>query len=112
MKLKIVNDRTQDESEIYLLLTCTSQTGLTGIAANTSVKLSDFKAANKDMTISATSMVGARLYVGYGAFPTNNDPVPGGPQYYGWIEFTQKPGKEIVWIKVYKCTCFVGTALR
>lgn len=100
MKLKISNDRTGDEDKLYLLLTCTSQSGLTGIAENTSVKLSKFKTDNPSMTISADNIVGARLYVGYGAFPVNNDPIPGGSQYYGWIEFTQNPGEDLVWINL------------
>ncbi|MBL4709441.1 MAG: hypothetical protein JKY48_13470 [Flavobacteriales bacterium] len=100
MKLKITNDRTADADKMYLLLTATSQTGLTGIAENTSVKLSDFITSNPSMTITADSIVGARLYVGYGAFPTDNDPVPGGPQYYGWIEFTQNPSESNVWINL------------
>ena len=98
MKIKIVNNRKGEEDKINLLLTYASATGLTGITGKTSVKLSDFIKENPDMTISADSMVGARLYVGYGTFP--DAPVPGGSQYYGWIEFTQNPGKEILWVNL------------
>ena len=50
------------------------------------------------MELKMTSIVGARLYVGYGEFPSSPDPL--GKQYYGWIEFTKKHGENIVWVNL------------
>jgi hypothetical protein len=98
MKLKLVNKRTADAGELYLYLTGDSAVNVVGLTIGTSTKFSDFIAANPDMEISMDSIEGARLYVGYGDFPT--DPVPNGTQYYGWIEFTKKASEGEVWINL------------
>lgn len=99
MKLKIVNDRV-DNTELYLLLTGDKISNIKGLTANTSVKLSDFISNNPQMEIDIDSIEGARLYVGYGTFPTDNAPIPNGDQYYGWIEFTKKSDGTVVWINL------------
>ena len=99
MKIKIVNDRGADQ-ELYLLLTGDKQTGISGITPNTSIKLSDLLVTNPSLEINIESIEGARLYVGYGAFPSNNAPIPDGEQYYGWIEFTKKANETEVWLNL------------
>lgn len=97
MKIKIVNNRGANQN-LYLLLTGDKQVGISGITPNKSVKLSDLLKTNLEIDIE--SIEGARLYVGYGAFPTDNDPVPDGKQYYGWIEFTKKAKESEVWLNL------------
>jgi len=99
MKIKIVNDRGTDQ-DLYLLLTGDKQTGISGIIPNTSVKLSDLLTTNPNLELDIESIEGARLYVGYGAFPANNAPIPDGEQYYGWIEFTKKSSENKVWLNL------------
>ena len=99
MKIKIVNDRGIDQG-LYLLLTGNKQTGISGITPNTSVKLSDLLITNPTLEIDIESIEGARLYVGYGAFPSDNAPIPDGEQYYGWIEFTKKADETEVWLNL------------
>ena len=99
MKIKIANDRA-DEDSIYLLLTGDDITGLTGIEALKSVKLSDFKSSNPSMEINMTTIKSGRLYVGYGAFPEDGNPVPESDQYYGWIELTKTASDTGVWINL------------
>jgi len=99
MKIKIVNDRGADQ-DLHLLLTGDKQTGISGITPNTSVKLSDLLITNPTLEIDIESIEGARLYVGYGAFPSDNAPIPDGVQYYGWIEFTKKSSETEVWLNL------------
>jgi len=99
MKIKIVNDRGTDQ-DLYLLLTGDKQTGISGIIPNTSVKLSDLLTTNPNLELDIESIEGARLYVGYGAFPANNAPIPDGEQYYGWIEFAKKSSENKVWLNL------------
>lgn len=99
MKIKIVNDRGANQ-DLYLLLTGDKQVGISGITPNKSVKLSDLLLTNPNLEIDIESIEGARLYVGYGAFPSDNAPVPDGKQYYGWIEFTKKSSETEVWLNL------------
>lgn len=76
-----------DTEELYVLLTASSVSGIGGIEEGILTKWSDLTDDNGTATITMETAVGARLYVGYGSnLPIN--PVPQGPQYYGWIEFT------------------------
>jgi len=99
MKIKIVNNRSADQ-DLYLLLTGDKQVGIKGITPNRSVKLSDLLLNSTNLEIDIESIEGARLYVGYGAFPSDNAPIPNGKQYYGWIEFTKKASEAEVWLNL------------
>lgn len=99
MKIKIINNRGTKE-DLYLLLTGDKQKGITGITPNTSVKLSDLLKTNPTLEIDIESIEGARLYVGYEAFPSDNAPIADGDQYYGWIEFTKKATGTAVWLNL------------
>ena len=99
MKIKIINNRGAKE-DLYLLLTGGKQKGIKGITPNKSVKLSDLLVKNPKLEIDIDSIEGARLYVGYGAFPSDNAPVADGDQYYGWIEFTKKATGAAVWLNL------------
>jgi hypothetical protein len=70
---KVVNNR-GDETQLYLLLTATSDTGLEGIELGKSTLIKDFFAGNPSHSFSAETLVGSRLYVGYGAMPPAPDP--------------------------------------
>ncbi|WP_298882724.1 beta-1,3-glucanase family protein [uncultured Polaribacter sp.] len=99
MKIKIVNNRGTDQ-DLHLLLTGDKQKGVKGITANKSVKLSDLISTNPKLEIDIESIEGARLYVGCGAFPSDDAPLPDGDQYYGWIEFTKKATGAEVWLNL------------
>lgn len=99
MKIKIINNRGTKE-DLYLLLTGDKQKGIKGIKPNTSVKLNDLLKINPTLEIDIDSIKGARLYVGYGAFPSDNAPIPDGNQYYGWIEFTKTTIGTAVWLNL------------
>jgi len=94
MKIKIVNDRTDNLDQLYLLLTGDSAEGVKGITTGNPIKFNDLASPE----INIESIVGARLYVGYGKFPAA--PVPDGDQYYGWIEFTKNKDESAVWINL------------
>ncbi|ARV15890.1 beta-1,3-glucanase family protein [Polaribacter sp. SA4-12] len=99
MKLKIVNNRDANQ-DLHLLLTGDNQKGISGIIPNKSVQLSSLLAKNPNLEIDIESIKGARLYVGYGAFPSDDAPLPDGDQYYGWIEFTKKASGTEVWLNL------------
>lgn len=99
MKIKIINDRGTDQN-LYLLLTGGKQKNISGITPNKSVKLSDLLKTNPELEVDIESIEGARLYVGYGAFPSDDAPLPDGDQYYGWIEFTKKATGTAVWLNL------------
>jgi hypothetical protein len=95
---KIVNHR-GDESQLHLLLTSTSSSGLEGIELRKSTSIAEFFSANPSQSFSAEQLVGSRLYVGYGALPAAPD--PNSNQYYGWIEFSRNPGADKgVWLNL------------
>ncbi len=93
----VVNNR-GDESQLYLLLTATSAGGLEGIALGKSTLLEDFLTGNPSHSFAADTLVGARLYVGYGAMPPAPD--PNSTQYYGWIEFSRNETDKGVWLNL------------
>jgi hypothetical protein len=95
---KIVNNR-GDESQLHLLLTSTSSSGLEGIELAKSTSVADFFSRNPSHSFSAEKLVGSRLYVGYGAMPPAPD--PNSKQYYGWIEFSRNPDADKgVWLNL------------
>ena len=93
----VANNR-GDETEIQLLLTATSATGLQGLELGKSTSLQDFFAANPSHSFAADTLVGSRLYVGYGPLPPAPD--PNSNQYYGWIEFSKNTADTGVWLNL------------
>jgi hypothetical protein len=93
----VVNNR-GDESQLHLLLTATSATGLEGIELGKSTLLKDFLGGNASHSFAADTLVGSRLYVGYGAMPPAPD--PNSTQYYGWIEFSRNATDKGVWLNL------------
>lgn len=93
----LVNNR-GDETDIHLLLTATSATGLQGLELGKSTSLRDFFGANASHSFAADTLVGSRLYVGYGPLPPAPD--PNSNQYYGWIEFSKNSGDNGVWLNL------------
>ncbi|HEX8664785.1 MAG TPA: beta-1,3-glucanase family protein [Beijerinckiaceae bacterium] len=94
---EVVNDR-GDETQIHLLLTAASNTGLKGLELGKSTPIGDFFAGSPSHSFSAETLVGSRLYVGYGAMPPAPD--PNGNQYYGWIEFSRGAADNGVWLNL------------
>jgi hypothetical protein len=96
---QVVNNR-GDESQLHLLLTATNDdTGLEGIELRQSTSMADFFARNSSHSFSATKLVSARLYVGYG--PMGPNPDPNSLQYYGRIEFSRNPDVDNgVWLNL------------
>jgi hypothetical protein len=94
---KVVNNR-GDETQIYLLLTSISSTGLEGIELAKSTLIKDFFAANPSHSFSAETLVGSRLYVAYGTMPPAPD--PNSDQYYGWVEFSRNATDKGVWLNL------------
>ncbi|HMQ89029.1 MAG TPA: beta-1,3-glucanase family protein [Flavilitoribacter sp.] len=94
MTIQIVNQR-GDDNLLFLLLTGNSISNLTGLSANTWTELSNIPvSAGGTKEISMDVIDGGRLYVGYAPLPDpGKEPDPEGLQYYGWIEFTKKPGE-------------------
>jgi hypothetical protein len=96
---QVVNHR-GDESQLNLLLTAVNaDSGLSGLDLGRSTPLTEFYARNGSHAFSANRLVGARLYVGYGALSHNPD--PNSLQYYGWIEFSCDPAVDKgVWLNL------------
>jgi hypothetical protein len=94
---KIVNNR-GDETQLCLLLTATGQTGLEGIELGKSMLIKDFFTGNPSHSFSAETLVGSRLYVGYGPMPPAPD--PNSNQYYGWVEFSRNKADKGVWLNL------------
>ena len=95
---KIVNHR-GDESQLYLLLTSTSEPGSRASNSGNRRQWQDFFSSNPSHSFSAEKLVGSRLYVGYGAMPPAPD--PNSNQYYGWIEFSRNPDADKgVWLNL------------
>src|SRR3954452_8946270 len=95
---KIVNNR-GDETQLHLLLTSASSSGLEGIGLGKSTSVADFFSSNPSHSFSAEKLVGSRLYVGHGAMPPAPD--PNSNQYYGWIEFSRNPDADKgVWLNL------------
>jgi hypothetical protein len=94
---RLVNNRA-DETQIHLLLTAASATGLEGLELGKSTLLKDFFAANPSHSFAADTLVGSRLYVGYGPLPPAPD--PNSNQYYGWIEFSKNAADKGVWLNL------------
>src|SRR3982751_6304107 len=94
----VANNR-GDETDVQLLLTATSATGLEGLELGKSTSLRDFFAATPSHSFAADTLVGSRLYVGYGPLPPAPD--PNSNQYYGWIEFSRNPDADKgVWLNL------------
>jgi hypothetical protein len=93
----VVNNR-GDETQLHLLLTATSATGLEGIGLGKSTLLKDFFSGSPSHSFAADTLVGSRLYVGYGAMPPAPD--PNSTQYYGWIEFSRNEADKGVWLNL------------
>jgi hypothetical protein len=93
----VVNNR-GDESQLHLLLTATSATGLEGIGLGKSTLLKDFFSGNPSHSFAADTLVGSRLYIGYGTMPAAPD--PNSTQYYGWIEFSRNETDKGVWLNL------------
>jgi Beta-1,3-glucanase len=83
---KVVNNR-GDETQLNLMLTATSDSGLEGIQLGKSTLVKDFFAGNPSHSFSAETIVVGRLHVGYGEMPPAPD--PNSNQYYGWVEFSR-----------------------
>ena len=87
------NHETSDPSTaLHVLLTADSSSGVTGLTPGTVTPLTD------DMSITFDTIQSGRLYIGYGQFP--NPPLPQGPEYYGWIEFSRMSTDTAVWINL------------
>ena len=94
---KVVNNR-GDETQLNLMLTATSNSGLEGIQLGKSTLIKDFFTGNPSHSFSAETLVGSRLYVGYGSMPPAPD--PNSNQYYGWVEFSRNNGDKGVWLNL------------
>jgi hypothetical protein len=94
---QIANER-GDEAELNLMLTADSSTGLEGIQLRKSTVLSEFFADNQSHSFAAETLVGSRLYVGYGLLPAAPD--PNSDQFYGWIEFSKGATDDGVWLNL------------
>lgn len=96
--ITINNLRPDDTGDIYLMLTADTTQPYTGdLPLGKNILLSDFL---KDYPggFNTEYIAGGRLYAGYGEFPSA--PVPNGPQYYGWIEFSRLTTDSTVWINL------------
>jgi hypothetical protein len=93
----VVNNR-GDETQLNLMLTATSDSGLEGVQLGKSTLINDFFSGNPSHSFSAETLVGSRLYVGYGPMPSAPD--PNSNQYYGWVEFSRKDVDEGVWLNL------------
>ena len=94
---KVVNNR-GDETQLNLMLTAASNSGLEGIQVRKSTLIKDFFARNPSHSFSAETLVGGRLYVGYGAMPPAPD--PNSNQYYGWVEFSRNKADKGMWLNL------------
>jgi hypothetical protein len=94
---KVVNNR-GDETQLNLMLTATSNSGLEGIQLGKSTLVKDFFTGNPSHSFSAETLVGSRLYVGYGSMPPAPD--PNSNQYYGWVEFSRNSVDKGVWLNL------------
>jgi hypothetical protein len=94
---KVVNNR-GDETQLNLMLTATSNSGLGGIQLGKSTLVKDFFTGNPSHSFSAETLVGSRLYVGYGSMPPAPD--PNSNQYYGWVEFSRNNVDKGVWLNL------------
>lgn len=89
----LANQSTPDPSKaLHVLLTADDSSGVSGITVGTVTPLTD------DMAITFDTIKSGRLYVGYGQYP--NPPLPQGPEYYGWIEFSRTSTDTAVWINL------------
>lgn len=89
----LANQSTPDPNKtLYVLLTADSSSGVSGITVGTVIPLTD------NMVIKFDTIQSGRLYVGYGQYP--NPPLPQGPEYYGWIEFSRMSTDTAVWINL------------
>ena len=88
------NRRAADSGNIYLLLTADSVTGLTGMSLNTVTLISDLSTGG----FRFDTIKSGRLYVGLGTYP--NPPLPNGPTYFGWIEFSKTASDDAIWINL------------
>jgi hypothetical protein len=70
---RMLNNR-GDLSELNLMLTADSSTGLEGIQLGKSTPLSEFFASNPSQSFTAETLRSSRLYVGYGELPLAPDP--------------------------------------
>tara|TARA_R110001592_G_scaffold125896_3_gene336268 strand:+ start:5212 stop:6729 length:1518 start_codon:yes stop_codon:yes gene_type:complete len=87
------NQPTPDPTNtLYVLLTADTSSGVSGITVGTVTPLTE------NMAITFDTIQSGRLYVGYGQFP--NPPLPQGPEYYGWIEFSRMSTDTAVWINL------------
>src|SRR5215831_15802152 len=93
----VVNNR-GDETQLNLMLTATSSSGLEGIQLGKSTLINDFFSGNPSHAFSAETLVGSRLYVGYGPMPPAPD--PNSNQYYGWVEFGRDNVDKGVWLNL------------
>jgi len=93
----VVNNRS-DATQLNLMLTVTGASGLQGIQLGKSTLINDFFAASPSHSFSAETLVGSRLYVGYGPMPPAPD--PNSNQYYGWVEFSRNDVDQGVWLNL------------
>lgn len=77
---------------LYVLLTADASSGVSGITVGAVTPLTE------NMAITFDTIKSGRLYVGYGKYP--NPPLPQGPDYYGWIEFSRTSTDTAVWINL------------
>jgi len=94
---KVVNNR-GDETQLNLMLTAASNSGLEGIQLGKSTLIRDFFTGNPSHSFSAETLVEGRLYVGYGSMPPAPD--PNSNQYYGWVEFSRNNVDKGVWLNL------------
>lgn len=93
----VVNNR-GDETQLNLMLTAASDSGLEGIQLGKSTLINDFFSGTPSHSFSAETLVGSRLYVGYGPMPPAPD--PNSNQYYGWVEFSKDNADKGVWLNL------------
>jgi hypothetical protein len=94
---KVVNNR-GDETQLNLMLTAASNSGLEGIQLRKSTLIKDFFTGNPSQSFSAETLVESRFYVGYGSMPPAPD--PNSNQYYGWVEFSRSNVDKGVWLNL------------
>ena len=94
---KVVNNR-GDETQLNLMLTAASSSGLEGIQLRKSTLIKDFFTGNPSHSFSAETLVEGRFYVGYGSMPPAPD--PNSNQYYGWVEFSRNNVDKGVWLNL------------
>ena len=92
--IRIDNTRADQNTDLYVMMTADSSSGVEGITVGQSTCLADIPAQEIGFTTAKT----ARLYIGTSTF--DGPPTPDGTLYFGWIEFTKTSATDEVWINL------------